>query len=38
MITERLNFDSNESENSQTREKMKRKIDVPPQWSNMQSL
>jgi len=27
----RLNFDSNESEKSQTRGKMKRKIDVPPQ-------
>jgi len=34
----RLNFDSNESEKSQTRGKMKRKIDVPPQWSIMQSL
>jgi hypothetical protein len=33
-----LNFDSNESENSQAREKMKRKTDVPPKWSIMQSL
>ena len=38
MITERVHFDSNESENSQTRGKMKRKRDVPPQWSIMQSL
>ncbi len=38
MITERVNLDSNESENSQTRGKMKRKRDVPPQWSSMQSL
>ncbi|SSC12693.1 protein of unknown function [Mesotoga infera] len=28
-----LNFDSKKSENSHTMGKMKRKTDVPPQWS-----
>jgi hypothetical protein len=28
-----LNFDSKDSKNSQTREKLKRKTDVPPQLS-----
>ncbi|HQC14240.1 hypothetical protein, partial [Mesotoga prima] len=32
-----LNFDSKRSENSKTWEKMKRKTDIPPQWSIMQS-
>jgi hypothetical protein len=29
----KLNFDSKDSKNSQTREKLKRKTDVPPQLS-----